>query len=249
MRCLSTPATFAEQQSMISDLYSADMPHQRRLIDQLYKLGEPSPYLQITDSEYTSTATFNHLSDDYSWHSLIGTPEQGQFVLGPSGETNAIVTKISTPQIKLDISGTITLKGVPIVHHGNGADQSDKQQEIYTALNGLRESALEATVEQGRIQTLRSTNNNPASQTTLRTFEALFKENESYRDILELGFGLHPSMKPSSGNLGTNEFYGGPNGTIHYGLGRVPHTEFHIDIVCPNARLQTDQNVLIFGQQ
>jgi hypothetical protein len=248
LRCLSTPASKEDISLIVKALYDIPIDRQMKLVDRLYELGESAEYLEIQDSKEHSYARFDHLSDDYTWHSLYGTPSPGQFVLAPSGETNVIVTKMENSrenQVSLDINGTIILHGVPIVHHGMELNCERKQAQIFNDLNALRFAPVKATVKKGEIIDVNPLD--PAANAASNRLKKLFQEDERYRLILELGFGLNENLSISKGNLGTNEFYGGQGGCIHYGLGRVPHTKFHIDIVCPNARLVTSEGERIFG--
>jgi hypothetical protein len=248
LRCLSTPSTFKDIQLMVESLYDIPMEKQTQMIDRLYALGGNVPSLMIRDSKGKVSAQFNHLSDVYTWHSLYGTPTPGQFVLAPSGETNVVVTKMAEQgesQVSLDINGTLILQGIPIVHYGVKPNLYEKQKEIYNALHSLRVAPVEAMVEAGKIVKVKALD--PLSKPAEKMLEHLFEEEEIYRYILELGFGLNEDLQVSDDNLGTNEFYGGQGGCIHYGLGRIPQTTFHIDIVCPDAQLLTSKGDLIFG--
>jgi hypothetical protein len=250
LRCLSTPATLEDLDRIFKSSYEINIEKQAQLIKHLYTLGEQADYLQITDLKSHEQARFNHLSDNYAWHSLYGTPERGRFTLAPSGETNVIIPKIAEKieeQIPLDITGTIILHGVPIVHYGVKPNMLDIQTKVFNALNSLRYAPVTATLDTGKITHL--TSNNKEAKPAIEALEALFNEDEIYRFVLELGFGLHEGLILCPGNVGTNEFYGGKNGSIHYGLGRVPHTNFHVDIVCPNAQLITNKGEHIFGPQ
>lgn len=248
LRCLSTPSTFKDIKLMVESLYDIPIDKQAQMVSRLYTLGENASHLIIRDSKSGSLAYFNHLSDDYTWHSLYGAPNPGKFVLAPSGETNVIVTKMAEPgksQVSLDINGILTLQGIPIVHYGIKPHLAERQEQIYTSLNSLRQAPVEATVEEGKIVKVKALDK--LSKPAKDMLEQLFLEEELYRYILELGVGLNENLKISDGNLGTNEFYGGQGGCIHYGLGRVPHTTFNIDIVCPDAQLLTSREDYIFG--
>jgi len=248
MRCQSTPATKSDLKAMLESLCNIDTLSQIKLVDDLYAVGEKAQYLEIRDTKKKTHARFNHLSDEYAWHTLYGSPNPGEFVLAPAGETNVIVIPMAEQaeqQISLDINGEIILHGISIVHYGVKLNLLAKQAEVFNALDTLRSGFVIASVVAGKIVAVEALDT--IAKPAAAMLEELFAEDERYRCIMELGVGLNEKLITCPGNVAANEFYGGQGGCLHYGIGRVPFTTFHIDIVCPSSTLQTDSGEHIFG--
>ncbi len=41
----------------------------------------------------------------------------------------------------------------------------------------------------------------------------------------------------------------GENGSVHFGLGMLPYTQYHLDIICPNIAVLGKDEQIIFGKK
>lgn len=64
---------------------------------------------------------------------------------------------------------------------------------------------------------------------------------------VQIGFGINTQLEILPGNLGMNEVYGGKYGSIHWGLGLTPWTQYHLDIICPDTKVLSDTGEIIIG--
>jgi len=66
---------------------------------------------------------------------------------------------------------------------------------------------------------------------------AMFEEDDNYRKIHEIGFGLNPDIYSFKGDkFLPNEMRRG----VHFGLGLTPFTELHLDLACDNVAVIID---------
>ena len=77
--------------------------------------------------------------------------------------------------------------------------------------------------------------------------EALFRIDSRYRKVWELGFAINTRHELLPGNTAMNETFGGTAGTLHFGLGLTPYTQYHLDIICPLTRVLSDRDEELIG--
>jgi hypothetical protein len=222
---------------------------QERASDQFFLKCEGTKRLQFIDDIQETKAEFHHVREFYGWHEQLGTIDWGGQQVFPSGEISCFLVPLKginkLPDAKFDLTGEIALKGYPVVHSGPPSFLREDQMRIYERLSTFKDYALIATVEKGTITALRSTH--PNAEPALQMLEDLFVVDSRFRKIFEIGFSLKNSISIWDGNVAMNESYGGEKGCIHFGLGMLPFTQYHIDIVCPNTKVRNIENKTIFG--
>jgi hypothetical protein len=146
---------------------------------------------------------------------------------------------------RLVVNGEITLCGQPIIHVGAASFLREDQACIYQQLAYVRDHALIASLHDGVITKLYATH--PSTWPALNMMQALFTVDSRYRILWEIGIGLNSTLKLLSGNHAMNEMFGGENGTVHWGFGLTPYTQYHMDFICPSTRIFGDNGTVLIG--
>jgi hypothetical protein len=242
MAANSTPTSKEQVQHFLMVMEKTDPIAQRNFADQFFIKIEAASALQIIDKFHNTIAIFVHLSDDYEWFDQSGPLGLGQQQIVPSGEISVLPLAHGQYEASkhLAINGEIALQGFPVVHAGKAVTCRDEQERIYQALATLKDNAVIANVEHGRITHLQATH--PDAEPARLMLEALFEKDASYRTIWELGFGINTQLELWPENAAMNEVYGGSKGVLHWGLGLTPYTQYHIDILCPHTLVATGGN-------
>jgi hypothetical protein len=247
MACNSTPTDGNAIAHFLRVIETTDPHRQQDFADRFFDLGEAASFLEFVDETNGTHARFNHLDDSYLWSEQAGTLGYGEQQLAPSGEISVLPLRIQEfdENLRLDFNGTIALNGTPILHNGTPSFLRADQRRLHDALSAISEAALIATVENGVIVGLqaRSAAGEPAAQ----ILRAMFTVDSRYRILWEIGFGVNTANRILPGNHAMNETFGGTDGAIHFGLGLTPYTQYHLDIVCPNTSVRTDQGEYLIG--
>ncbi|MDQ0845605.1 hypothetical protein [Streptomyces sp. V1I6] len=141
-------------------------------------------------------------------------PEAGCVHLAPAGRMLFRSTTGGTP-----LSGTVTVKGRPVVHgtpHG--------RQRLYERLTPLVSYPVVLTVEEGRVCGLKSVEG--GSDGAAAALAELFRKNETYRSVTGVVFGLNPELAPLPYNTeATTASAGRSTASFHLELGSdtAPH--------------------------
>ncbi len=217
--------------------------------DVLFDKLENSDCLRFIDSNFKTEAIFHHLNDEYSWHQQCGRLEWGEQQLFPAGEISTLPVNVYGSDItkNLELSGEITLLGYPVLHSGKPSFLASDQQSIFDKLLVLNEYPIIAEVEKGIISCLRSIHDK--SKIAIDILESMFAIDSRYRTIIEVGFGLNHCVKFFPGNNAMNEVHAADKGgTIHWGIGLTPYTQYHLDIITPGTAILDSKGEIIFGR-
>ncbi|MFB2771317.1 hypothetical protein ACE1AT_18790 [Pelatocladus sp. BLCC-F211] len=248
MACNSTPTSVEAIEHFLKCGENTDPYEQEKISEQFFNKGEAASHLKFVDEEYNTVAIFQHLDDRIQWHEQVGQLQWGEQQLFPSGEISVLPVEIFTLNlnVKLDISGKIALKGIPVLHSGTPSFLPNDQERIFQALYTMRNHTVIASVHEGVITNIETSD--PAAQPAIDMLQAMFDVDSRYRIIIEIGFGVNRHLELFSGNSAMNEVYANNiNGTVHFGLGLIPHTQYHLDIICPSIKVFSDNDELIFG--
>ena len=186
-----------------------------------------------------NTKIFLRFTSSCLWGEAFGDLKSGESGVIPCGEI--ALTHVKFHDIvphPLPINGSITLSGYPIVHQYNLRSQSaaNHQAELYQQLSTLKHGAIKAQVKQGVIVDLELLDNTAGD--AFLALKKLFANNPYYRTIIEIGHGINTKQKLINGNCSMNESFGNKNLCIHYGFGHVRYSDYHIDILCPETKIE-----------
>lgn len=247
MACNSTPTPWEAIPHFLRIVEETDPESQQRFVDRFFKMGEQSSYMDFVDGRYGTSARFEHLDDRYLWNEQAGLLNWGGQQLAPSGEVSVLPLHIwdFDSNLYLKLNGTIALQGHPILHNGTPSFLRSDQARIYEQLSSLQHEAVIATVENGRIVTWEAAG--PEARPARDMLSAMFNVDSRYRIIWELGFAVNTRSTIVPGNFAMNEVFGSENGTVHLGLGLTPHTQYHLDLICPGITVLTDDGQVLLG--
>jgi hypothetical protein len=236
LACNSTPTSLEDIEHFLSVIENTDSHGQQSFAARFFNVIESCEYLNIVDETQGTSATFEHLNEDYEWFEQAGLLEWGQQQLVPSGEISVLPLFHGnySADKRLVINGEISFKGMPILHSGKPSFLREDQQRIYSNLVHIKDHAIVAQVQNGFITDLHSTH--PTTDPVVEMLEAMFEIDSRYRIIWEIGFGINFQLEMLSKNSGMNEVYGGGHGVIHWGLGLTPWTQYHLDINLSNDK-------------
>ncbi len=210
---------------------------------------ESAEILKLIDEEYQTVAEFHHLNDSYGWHEQLGMLAWGEQQIFPSGEIACFLVPLKgineLPDLKFDLNGEIPLRGYPIVHSGPPSFIREDQKRIYQKLSTFKEYPVIAKVKNGVIIDIHATH--PSVKPALDMLEALFMVDSRFRQIFEIGFAINNHLEILPQNSAMNEVYGGTKGCVHFGLGMLPYTQYHMDIICPKIKVLGQNDKVIFG--
>lgn len=245
MPCASTHMTPESIRPALEMLERVDIPTMQAVADRFFDVGQQGDQLEIVDAGYGTRATFAHLNDDYEWFEQAGAIDWGGQQFAPCGEISVLPlfhgrydSRLSFP-----INGEIAIKGCPILHSGRPSHLANDQARLHGQLATMTDHAIIATVHEGWITDLKATH--PTVRPAVDTLNRMIEIDSRYALIWEVGFGINHTSDLISGNVATNEVYGGRYGSIHWGLGLTPWTQYHLDIVCPGTRITVGGKRLI----
>ena len=241
MACSSTPSSIEAIRHFLSVAEKTDPDAQEQTARHFFYRGSQAKQLYFIDNDYQTCATFNHLSDALSWHEQLGKLDWGEQQLLPSGEISVLPVNVFGQDINsaFSLDGELALRGYPVLHSGTPSYCPSDQQRIFHALTSMKEHALIATVNAGVISRLTATS--PHCQPAANILQSMFDVDSRYRNLLEIGFGINTELTLFEGNSAMNEVYGNRQGVVHFGLGLIPYTQYHLDLLCPGTSVLDEQ--------
>jgi hypothetical protein len=247
--CHSAPTSLESIEYFLRAGEKTDPIEQEKIAEMFFEQCESTNYLKLIDTEYQTIAEFHHLNADYGWHEQLGRLNWGEQQIFPSGEIACFLVPLKgidqLPDIQFDLNGEIPLRGYPIVHSGSPSFLREDQERIYKKLSTLKNHPVIAKVKNGIIIDIQATH--PSVQPALEMLEAMFLVDSRFRQIFEIGFAINNQIQVIPKNSTMNEVYGGTKGCIHFGLGMLPYTQYHIDLICPKIKVLGKNDKIIFG--
>lgn len=249
MACNSAPTPVDAVEHFLRTGGDSDPVAMEACADRFFERGEQAETLRLVDEEYGTEAVFEHWDDRLEWHEQFGPIDWGGQQVFPAGEIACFIVPLKIqeldPSVKIKLNGTLAIKGTPLVHIGTPSYLPEDQERIFRDLLTANDHAVIATVEDGVITAVEATD--PGSRPAAEMLDALFTVDSRFRQIFEIGFSINPSVGVYPGNTAMNEIAGGKNGSIHYGIGMLPHCQYHIDLACPNTKVLGKDGEAIFG--
>jgi hypothetical protein len=247
MACNSTPTSLTAVAHFLLMLERTRPDLQQSLVDNFLERARKTESMQIVDDVYGTRATFAHMDENYEWNIQAGTLDWGEQQIAPSGEVSVLpgdIWEFRTGR-SMAIDGDIALRGLPILHSGSGSFLREDQRRIFESLVGMTNSAVVASIHNGVIVDLKAPER--SGEKAAAMLGSLFSVDSRYRTLLELGFAVNTTLELLEDNLAMNEVYGGSCGCIHFGLGLTPHTQYHMDFICPQTKVLAANGELLFG--
>lgn len=228
-----TPAMIGQALEMSERI---DIPAMQAMADRFFEVGQSGDRFEIIDDEYGTRATFPHLNEDYEWFEQAGAIDWGEQQFQPCGEISVLPLFHGQydPNCHFPINGEIAIKGCPILHCGRPSHLASDQRRLHAQLATIADHAMIATVHDGWITDLKATH--PSVRPAVDTLSRMIEIDSRYALIWEVGFGINHTSNIIPGNAACNEIHGGKYGSVHWGLGLTPWTQYHMDIVCPGTR-------------
>ncbi|WP_414514282.1 hypothetical protein [Nostoc sp. PCC 9305] len=247
MACNSTPTSVEAIEHFLRCGENTDPYEQEEIAEQFFTKGEDAGHFKFVDEEYQTVAVFEHLDDGLQWHEQVGRLEWGEQQLFPSGEISVLPVDVFALNlnVKLNINGKLAFKGIPVLHSGTPSFLPEDQERIFQALYTMRDDAVIATLQDGIITHIEASS--PSVQPAVDILQAMYEVDSRYRIIIEIGFAVNHHLKLFPGNSAMNEVYANTNGTVHFGMGLIPHTQYHLDIICPSIKVYSQNDELVFG--
>jgi hypothetical protein len=226
-----------------------DPAEQEAFAARFFEKGEAAPYFEIVNERYGTSARFDHLSDIYEWHEQLGRLDWGDQQVYPAGEIACFLVPLKIerlqPEIHFAVTGAFALKGQPIVQSGPPSFLIEDQERIYQRLATMRDHAVIIDVVEGDVTAARASD--PVCAPAAAMLDSLFEVDSRFRRIYEIGFAINRHLELWPGNTAMNEVYGGTDGTLHVGLGMLPHTQYHFDIFCEGTKVLGKDGEVVFG--
>jgi hypothetical protein len=245
--CGSTPVEFEHLRYFLDVAMRTDPDEQVAFAERFFDGVARSGDLRLVDDSHGTECAFDPRDDTYEWNQQAGILGPGEQQIAPAGELSVLPMDIMEfdPSRRLALTGTLTLRGEPIVHAGYDPALSKPQSELYRRLTDLRRHPVTLDVENGVIRRCRAGNGAPEAQRVAAFLDGLLRTDARYRTVWELGFGINTGMNVVQANCGLNEVYGASNGVVHVGLGLTPHTMFALTFLCPSTRVVGDGQTLL----
>ncbi len=247
MACNSTPASPEVIQHFLRVGEQTDPAGQAALADRFFDAAERAEQLVFEDQALGTRAVFAHREGELQWHEQVGPLDWGGQQLFPPGEVSVLPVGLYGAGMaeSLPLEGTLGLRGKPVLHSGTPSFLPEDQARHFASLCALEHAAVVATVEAGRITGLAPSG--PEAKPALETLEALLAVDSRYRLVVEIGLSVHLASTPFPGNAAMNEVVGGRRGTVHWGLGLIPYTQYHLDVLCPDTRVVDEAGRPVFA--
>ncbi|MBB4891184.1 hypothetical protein FHS39_000184 [Streptomyces olivoverticillatus] len=244
----STPLTPGHVAYLLQTAARTDVARQEALAEEFFGHAEAYDRLLITDDEAGCEAEFDHTAGECVWNQQAGVLSPGEQQVFPSGKLSVTAAEITvfSPEARLSgLTGTLALRGWPIVHRG--ADPADEpgQQRLFEALAPLVSHPVWLTVTGGVIEDV--TAPDAAARPAAEALDALLGTEPLYRTIWELGFGINTTTEIIPANCGPNEVHGASHGVVNLGLGVTPTTRFALAFLCPRSSLLTPDGTPVLG--
>jgi hypothetical protein len=247
LACFSTPTDTAQLNHFLRQAENTDPASQARYAEFFFDVGQKSEYLELLNDEYGTRAVFHHLDDSLMWHEQVGPLDWGEQQLLPSGEISVLPVDVFGQDIThaLDVSGTIAVQGLPILHSGSVSFKRTDQSRIYDQLSTLYNGAIRLECDHGYVTAIDALDDQ--ARDAARCFNMLREIDSRYGVFLEMGFGCNFTHEVLFSNSAMNEVHGNPTGVIHLGFGLLPFTQYHLDIICPGIRLKSPLGQELLG--
>lgn len=247
MACNSTPIDAQAVEHFLRQGEHTDPQEQTRRAEAFFDVAEQAPYLTFTDQEYGTSARFEHLDDHLEWHEQAGPLGPAEQQLFPAGELSTLPLDQfnADMSLRLRLDGDLAFKGYPVLHSGSRSFLRSDQARMFERLVPLNRHAVIAHVEDGAITGLTATD--PSVEDAKAMLEAMIRVDSRYAMILEIGFAINHNVAMLSGNWAMNEVHAGMNGTVHWGLGILPNTQYHLDLICPGTTVVSGGDRKFFG--
>lgn len=251
MACRSGRTTLEGIEHFLRAGEDTDPAELEQVAEQFFSKGERADSLRLVNERHGTAATFNHLSDVYEWHEQLGTLDPGQQQVFPAGEIACFLVPLKISELpddlRLEITGQIALRGGVIVQSGPPSFLLADQERIYRKLATAHEHPVIIDVDNGRVTGAQASHAEcrPAAD----ILNAMFEVDSRYRRIYEIGFSLNRHVQQWPGNSAMNEVCGGANGTVHLGLGMLPHTQYHLDIFCSGTTVHGRDDEILLGRK
>ncbi len=249
--CNSAPTSIDAINHFLRCGEKTDPQQQENITAEFFTDIEEAENLIFYDNKYQTRAIFNHLNDDYGWHEQCGMLNWGQQQVFPAGEVACFLVPLKATEIdfnlRISLNGDIPLMGYPVLHSGPPSFLLEDQERIYKKLATMKEHAVIAKVVDGEITQIKAAHSSclPAAD----ILEKMFDVDSRFRIIYEIGFAINHHVVPYPANSAMNEVSAGENGTIHFGLGMLPYTQYHLDIICPGISVLGKDKKYIFGKK
>lgn len=245
--CNSTPTDLDTIKAFWDIIINTDPKLQEEKAKHFFNTAEKADYLEFVDYKNKTSAIFKHMNDSYVWNEQGGFLDYGDQQLAPAGEINVFNLPVQNfdENLRLDFNGTIAFYGFPIVHSGTPGFSYADQLRIYNLLANVIDHPIIVEVKDGEIRQV--TANSKQGEIACNMLQSLFDVDSRFSILLEIGFGINTNSKIIPGNHAMNETYGGKNGIVHFGLGIIPHTQYHIDFLCPYLNVITNHGELLIG--
>lgn len=247
LACNSTPTSMETIRHFIDVMHRTSAAEQGAFSDRFFDLAETTDHLVYVDEKHGTRALLDHTREDLVWNQQAGPLDWGEQQLVPSGEISVLPINIMEfdEHLNLPLDGDIAFRGYPILHGGEQSYTREDQARIYGNLAALNKYAVVASVEQGRMTSIRPFE--PEAAPLVRMLETLFAVDSRYELIWEIGHAMNTSLDILAGNHAMNETYGGTHGCLHFGLGITPFTQYHLDIVAPDITVYTEAGEIMLG--
>jgi hypothetical protein len=249
LACNSTPTALEDIRHFVDVMERTSAAEQDAFSERFFELAESTDQLIYVDERHGTRATLDHLREDLVWNQQAGSLDWGDQQLVPAGEISVLPIGIFDfdENLHLPLDGEIAFRGYPILHGGKMSFTREDQARIQRTLWPLKEYAVVAAVQKGRMTALRPFS--PEAEPLARMLEAMFAVDSRYELVWEMGHAMNTALEIWPGNHAMNETYGSTHGCLHFGLGITPYTQYHLDIVAPDTTVYTDAGDVVLGMK
>ncbi|MBD2501578.1 hypothetical protein [Anabaena azotica] len=248
MPCNSTPTSVEAINHFLHSAKRINPYEHEKVAEQLFINFAEATQIKFIDEQYKTVCEFQHLNDYLQWHEQIGELNWGEQQLFPAGEISVLPVELFALNLnsRLEMNGELALKGIPIVHSGICSFLPEDQARIFQDLSKIQEHAVIVSLYKGFITKIEASH--PDAKLAADMLNAMCEVDSRYRVIVEIGFSINNTFKLFPENCAMNEVYAATtNGTVHFGIGLIPHTQYHVDIICPFIKVLGKNEQLIFG--
>lgn len=249
MPCGSTPVTADDLRAVFPAIERTDAHAQERRAETFFSAVEECEVITITDRRQGTSCQFRPGEAEGEWHQQAGVLAAGEQQIAPSGELAVFAGGISEFDrgSRLPLSGEIAVRGPVIVHAGYDPGLAEEQAELHHRLSVLSQVPVIFGIDDGAIVSCRPAAESSHADEAAATISRLLDNDDGYRIVWEVGFGINSELDPRPGNCGLNEVFGGRYGILHLGLGLTPSTRFALTFLCPDSTVTTDTGQRLVG--
>ncbi|MFD0385920.1 hypothetical protein ACFQ2B_36675 [Streptomyces stramineus] len=133
----STPLTAGHVRYFLKTAARTGIARQEALAEEFFDRAADTERLLITDDETGTEAEFDLAAPDCVWNQQAGVLGDGEQQIFPPGKlsvTAAEITAFSADARLGGLTGTLTLRGWPVVHRGADPKDAPGQQRLFEAL-------------------------------------------------------------------------------------------------------------------